>query len=86
MNFTSADPARVCRPLSLSAMVEAIHRMKARLPVPPKDYRIHPDDYKELKARLKAENPTFQTNAEEPSFLGLRLVLDENAPRQPRIG
>ncbi len=46
----------------------------------PSDFRIHPDDWEELRKQLVR----FPSDTPKTSFLGVKIIVDENAERLPR--
>jgi hypothetical protein len=69
--------------IELTKMLAAIEACKA-IGKPPTEYRLHPDDYEALKAQTKNQRP-YPAGAEPNGLFGLRIVLDPDAPRLPRV-
>jgi hypothetical protein len=65
---------------SLDNMLVAMVAARAVQPLP-REYRMHPDDYAELK---RSESLKVRTPLEWKTFGGLDIVLDPQAPRLPR--
>lgn len=70
----------------LNDMIAALERWKAEhTALPPKEYRLHPDDYAELRRSCLTRLTSYPNeDALPPSFSGVPLVIDETAPRLPR--
>lgn len=71
-------------PLTINDMWNAIDRLKNEHHYPPpSEFRIHPDDYEELKRQAKPYPP--HPNPMNPySMFGLKIVIDTTAERLPR--
>ncbi len=69
--------------IELTKMLAAVEACKA-VGKPPTEYRLHPDDYEALKAQTKDQRPYPAVWAPNSVF-GLRIVLDPDAPRLPRV-
>ena len=63
-------------------MIQAMERAKALGPPPQREYRMHPDDFKELRAMCE---PRVFEHGSMDRFSGVQIVLDEDAERLPRI-
>ena len=70
-------------PPNINDMWNAISQLKATLAIPPKEFKLHPDDYKELQRQAK---PFLKYPCPEvpDSFGGLKIIVDEAAERLPR--
>jgi hypothetical protein len=65
------------RPLDLFKVLEQYRKQGMSVP---SDFHVHPDDWEELCKQLVR----FPTDTPKTSFLGVKIVLDENAERLPR--
>lgn len=52
--------------------------------VPPKEYKLHPDDLPALRAFASFHQMPPWGNEFLPDLLGLKIVLDKDTPRLPR--
>ncbi len=64
-------------PLSVAQIADIARTLDAMCPVPPREYRIHPDDWDEVRRTIAPAPIGHQPS----SFTGLRIVLDVDAPR-----
>lgn len=48
------------------------------------EYRIHPDDYDDLREACR-DFLNYPARGAANNFNGLKIILDHNAPRLPRI-
>ena len=70
-------------PPNINDMWNAVQRLKDMSPVPPKEFKLHPDDYAELKRQ--AEPYLLHPMPGVPDrFAGLKIVVDATAERLPR--
>lgn len=68
----------------ITRMRQAMEAAKQLGPAPLRKIKIHPDDFDELK-RECLKLPKYPQDGElANTFLGVDLVLDEEAPRLPR--
>ena len=65
----------------IDRMIQAMERAKALGPPPQREYRMHPEDFKELLAMC--EPHVFEPGSMD-RFSGVKIVLDEGAERLPR--
>ncbi len=65
----------------ITRMLQATEDAK-KIPPPLREYRMHPEDFKELRAQCVQH--VFEPGSMD-RFNGLQIVLDEDAPRLPRI-
>lgn len=65
----------------LDCMIQAMEAAK-KIPPPLREYRMRPEDFKELRAQCVQH--VFEPGSMD-RFSGLQVVLDEDAPRLPRI-
>lgn len=74
-----------CKGLSpnINDMWNAIERLKNISPIPPKEFKLHPDDYAELQ-RQAYPNLRYPAPGFSNSFAGLNIVVDPLAERLPR--
>ena len=70
-------------PPNINDMLNALERFKTYCHRPPEDFKIHPDDYKELR-RQAAPYLKHQMPGVPDSFSGVRIVIDATAERLPR--
>lgn len=61
-------------------MVKAMEQFRKQGLSVPSDFRIHPDDWEELRKQLVR----FPSDTPKTSFLGVKIIIDENAERLPR--
>lgn len=82
---TNGTAGAGARPPSLNDMWNALERLR-EVPSPPTEYRLHPDDLKELQTQARWVSPQIHDIDFQPltHFGGLRLVADPSAPRLPR--
>lgn len=72
---------------SIKDMVAAISKIKRGFAlVPPKEYKLHPDDLPALRQFATALQMPAWGNQFLPDLLGIKIVLDVDAPRLPRKG
>lgn len=71
---------------TLAAMLEAVEKIKRETYKAPTEYKIHPDDWNELRMQLKPHMVTYPNYdpLRGPEILGMRIVLDYSAERLPR--
>lgn len=69
--------------IELTKMLAALKAAEA-VGKPQTEYRLHPDDYEALKAQTKDQRP-YPAGGAQNSLFGLRIVLDADAPRLPRV-
>jgi hypothetical protein len=80
MTMTTDTPQRQ---LDISDFVIAAERLKSGDQMaPPKEFRMHPDDYESLKRQADQHMPYPSTG--ENRFDGLDIIIDSTAPRLPR--
>jgi hypothetical protein len=65
----------------IDRMIQSMERAKALGPPLQREYRMHPDDFKELRAMC--EPHVFDPGSMD-RFSGLQIVLDEDAERLPK--
>ena len=67
------------------AMLEAVEKIKRDTYKAPTEYKIHPDDFAELRMQLMQHTATYPSNEplRGPETFGLRIVLDYSAERLP---
>jgi hypothetical protein len=70
-------------PPNINDMWNAVQRLKNMSPTPPCEFKLHPDDYAELK-RQAAPYLQHPMPGVPDSFSGLRIVVDATAERLPR--
>ena len=67
------------------AMLEAFEKIKRDTHKAPTEYKVHPDDFAELRMQLMQHTANYSSN--EPmrgsGILGLRILLDYSAERMP---
>jgi hypothetical protein len=75
--------------ITLESVKRAVEELR-RLPSPPTEIRLHPDDLLELRLRHAERVATFDGMVLAGNFagtlLGLPVVEDADAPRLPRKG
>jgi hypothetical protein len=71
----------------INDMAAAMEQAKLLIGAAPlqKEIKLHPDDYKALLDQCKP-HLLYPAPGAADSFSGLRVVVDEHAPRLPRIG
>jgi len=71
-------------PPTINDMLNAVEKLWNKCPYPPpKEFKIHPDDYEELKRQ--AEPYLLHPAPGVPNILmGLNVVIDATAERLPR--
>jgi len=71
---------------TLAAMRDAVEKIERDTYKVPTEYKIHPDDWAELRTQLKPQEVTYHSNdpLRGPDVFGLRIVLDYSAERLPR--
>ncbi len=70
---------------TLAAMLEAVEKIERDTYKVQTEYKVHPDDWDELRMQLKPHMITYP-NADPlrgPEIFGLRIVLDYSAERLP---
>ena len=70
---------------TLAAMLEAVRKIERDTYKVPTEYKVHPDDWDELRTQLKSHMVTYPNNdpLRGPELFGLRIVLDYSAKRLP---
>lgn len=68
---------------TLASMLEAVEKIESEKYKAPTEYKIHPDDWDELRTQLKPHMAAIAQNG-AISVVGLRIVLDYTAARLPR--
>lgn len=68
-----------------AARLEAVEKIERDTYKVPTEYKVHPDDWAELRIQLKP-HVTYPNNdpLRWPEIFGLRIVLDYSAERLPR--
>jgi hypothetical protein len=66
----------------IDRMLKAMKDAEALGPPPQREYRMHPDDFKELRGHCVPH--VFEPGSMD-RFSGLQIVLDEDAARLPRL-
>lgn len=70
-------------PLRTSDMVSAIEQFKGEHRVPPRELKLHPDDYHELKRQIDPYLK-YPVPANITTFSGMKIIIDATAERLPR--
>ena len=70
---------------TLAAMLEAVRKIERESYKVQTEYKVHPDDWAELRMQLKPHMVTYPNNdpLRGPEIFGLRIVLDYSAERLP---
>lgn len=71
---------------TVAAMLEAVEKIERDTYKVPTEYKVHPDDWAELRMQLNPHMVTYPNNdpLRGPEIFGLRIVLDYSAARLPR--
>lgn len=71
---------------TLAGMLEAVGKIERETDRVPTEYKIHPDNWNELRTQLKPHQVTYANNdpLRGPEVFGMRIVLDYSAERLPR--
>lgn len=71
-------------PPTINDMLNAVEKLWNKCPYPPpKEFKIHPDDYDELKRQAAPYLP-YPAPGVPDRFMGLNIVIDATADRLPR--
>lgn len=70
-------------PPSINDLLNAMGQLRRRGEYPLSQFKIHPDDYMELKRQASPSLPHPMPGVPD-SFYGMKIVVDASAERLPR--
>lgn len=80
--MSTTNSGRTENNFSIDDLVDAIAFLK-HMNAPPKEIKLHPDDYEELK-QLVDVHLSYPARGMPNSFDGVNIVIDSTAKRLPR--